>query len=133
MRRVSAIMSGVNLSNVGPSKKKPGAHGRQLTAIGRRVCFIVLLVAGLAAPTYAQSGSSIVPGPKPPDAPQKWKELVGIYSGDEDKKLSFVLLEQGGKLLWRDEKDVRREFRIIQGETVFVPSEGTTLVGHTIA
>jgi len=66
-------------------EKKPGARGSRLTAIGRKVCFIVLLVAALAAPTYAQSDSAIMPGPKPPDAPRKWKELVGIYSATKTR------------------------------------------------
>lgn len=124
-------MSGVNLSNVGLSKKKPGARGSLLTAIGRKVCFIVLLVAELTAPTYAQSDSSIVPGPKPPDAPRKWKELVGIYSGDEDKKLSFVLLEQGGKLLWRDAKGVSQELQL-SGDSLFLPSESKKQFPHDL-
>src|SRR5690349_11135480 len=111
-------MSGVNSSNVGPSKKKPGACGSLVKAIGRQVCLVAALISVLAASAYAQSDSSITPGPKPPDAPRQWKELVGIYSGDEEKKLSFILLEQDGKLLWRDEKGVSREFRIVQGQTV---------------
>src|SRR5690349_2720563 len=101
-------MSGVNLSNVGHSKKKPGVRGRSAIASRRVLCFTVVLTSALATPTFAQSNPSIVPGPKPPDAPQQWKELVGVYSGDEDKKSSFVLLEQNGKLLWRDTKGVNR-------------------------
>ena len=124
-------MSGVNLLNVGPLKKRPGALGSLLTAIGGLVCFMALLVAVLAAPTNAQSDSSVVPGPKPPDAPRKWKELVGIYSGEEDKKLSFVLLEQDGKLLWQDTKGVSQELQL-SSDTLFLPSESKKQFPHDI-
>ena len=124
-------MSGVNLLNVGPLKKRPGALGSLLTAIGRLVCFMALPVAVLAAPTNAQSDSSVVPGPRPPDAPRKWKELVGIYSGEEDKKLSFVLLEQDGKLLWQDAKGVSQELQL-SSDTLFLPSESKKQFPHDI-
>jgi D-alanyl-D-alanine dipeptidase len=42
--------------------------------------------------------SPILPGPKPPDVPLPWKQLVGIYS---DGKTSTILLEQDSKLLWK--------------------------------
>jgi len=42
--------------------------------------------------------SPILPGPKPPDVPLAWKQLVGIYS---DGQSSTILLEQHGKLLWK--------------------------------
>jgi len=124
-------MSGVSLSNVGPSRKKPGARGSLVTAIGRQLCLIAALISALAASASAQSDSSIVPGPKPPDAPRKWKELVGIYSGDEDKKLSFVLLEQGGKLLWRDAKGVSQELQL-SGDSLFLPSESKKQFPHDL-
>ena len=44
------------------------------------------------------TASPILPGPMPSDVSLAWKQLVGIYS---DGKTSTILLEQGGKLLWR--------------------------------
>ena len=65
-------------------------------------CFCVLLVAGpLRAQTGDSSAASLIPGPKPADAPVEWKQLVGIYTR-EDTKDSFVVLEQDHRLFWRD-------------------------------
>ena len=81
--------------------------------------------------SFAQSQSALLPGPKPADAPLEWKQLVGIYL-DEDSKHSFVLLEQDGKLFWRDEKGGSKEFSVYKG-IVFPPSEGDRVIGHSIA
>jgi D-alanyl-D-alanine dipeptidase len=83
-----------------------------------------------ASASLAQLPDALLPGPKPADAPLEWKRLVGIYL-DEDSKHSFVLLEQGGKLFWRDEKGVSREFSVNEG-IVFPPSEGGKQFGHDI-
>lgn len=125
-------MSAVTSSSVLPSNKKPGARNspRRLS-IGRFATAIALFL--IAALAHAQSNKSILPGPKPTDAAKEWKELVGIYSDDQDKKRTFVLLEQNGKLLWRDEKGVNQEFRILGNDTVFIPSEGNSLIGHSIS
>jgi D-alanyl-D-alanine dipeptidase len=81
--------------------------------------------------SFAQSSNALLPGPKPADAPLEWKQLVGIYL-DEDAKHSYVLLEQDGKLLWRDEKGVSQDFSVYKG-IVFPPSEGKRVIGHSIA
>ncbi len=94
------------------------------------VLALVILVPFPAA-AAAQSTIALRPGPKPPDAPGEWKELVGIYL-DEDSKHTFVLLEKDRKLFWRDEGGVDREFSVYNG-IVFPPSEGDRIVGHTIA
>jgi D-alanyl-D-alanine dipeptidase len=124
-------MSGVNSSNAGPLKRKRGARGSLPRTTLRYFPAIAVLLLTLAAPRFTQSDSSIVPGPKPTDVPQKWKELIGIYL-DEDAKHSYILLEQNGKLFWRDEKGENREFGMVH-DIVFPPSEGNTVVGHSIA
>src|SRR2546430_8360026 len=124
-------MSGVNLSNVGPSKKNPGARARQPPTVSR-LSSTTLLGVALCIAACSPPRASVVPGPKPLDAPKEWKELLGIYSGEENKKASFILLEQDGKLFWRDEKASSKEFRIIKGAVVFPPSEGTNIVGHSV-
>ena len=125
-------MSGVNLASGRQWKNKTGARVRP-PGETLRLSFLAILLWVLTGPAFAQLDSSIVPGPKPADAPQQWKELVGIYSGDENKKLSFILLEQSGGLFWRDEKGTNKQFRIVNKNTVFLPSEGTRLLGHSIS
>src|SRR6267142_6274818 len=127
----SAIMSAVTSSNAGPPRRKPGvpADSRFL-----RISLPILAAVALSCfPSLALSQSSIalLPGPKPPDPPAKWKQLVGIYF-DEESKHTFVLLERDRKLFWRDEKGVSREFSVYN-ETVFPPSEGESAIGHSIA
>ena len=94
--------------------------------IAAAACLALLLP--LAA--FPQSAESILPGPKPADAPPAWKKLVGIYL-DEDSKRSYVLLESDGQLLWRDEQGVSRKFSVL-GDVAFPPSEGQSVIGHSI-
>jgi D-alanyl-D-alanine dipeptidase len=66
------------------------------------LCFCVLLAsAPIRSQTADSAATSLAPGPKPADAPLEWKQLVGIYTR-EDTKDSFVVLEQGHRLFWRD-------------------------------
>jgi D-alanyl-D-alanine dipeptidase len=123
-------MSAVNSSNVGPSKKKPGAPVSQAISL-RLISREVFLILAFAVTTLAQSNSTILPGPKPADAPRKQKELVGIYL-DEKGKHSYLVLEDRGKLLWRDDKGKSAPLGV-DGETVFPPSEGNAVIGHSIA
>src|SRR5260370_1911938 len=52
----------------------------------------------------APAGDPLLPGPKPPDAPAKWKEFLGIYGKGKD---ALILLERGQKLYLSDEKETR--------------------------
>jgi D-alanyl-D-alanine dipeptidase len=79
---------------------------------------------------FAHSSNTLLPGPKPADAPLEWKQLVGIYL-DEDAKHSHVLLERDGKLLWRDEKGVSLEISVDE-DSVFPPSEHGKQFAHAI-
>src|SRR5258708_12198193 len=49
----------------------------------------------------APAADSLLPGPKPPDAPAKWKEFLGIYGKGKD---ALILLERAQKLYFSDEK-----------------------------
>jgi len=116
--------------NAGPLKRKPGVPvDSRFVRIRASIAAVVLS----CFPSLALSQSSIalLPGPKPPDPPAVWKQLVGIYL-DEDSKHSFVLLERDRKLFWLDEKGVSRELSVYN-ETVFPPSEGERVIGHSIA
>ena len=125
-------MSAVTSSSVGPSKRKPGARANLIPVILHRLSPLALFLFSFTSCAVSQDASSIAPGPKPSDAPKQWKELIGIYSGDQDKTRSFILLEQDGKLLWRDEKGASQEFHIT-GTTAFLPSEGANMIGHSIS
>src|SRR5215470_644730 len=98
----------------------------------------IALFLRLATLAFAQSSNNILPGPKPPDTPLEWKQLVGIYA-DEPKsiqplvesKRSLVLLEQDGQLFLRDDQGKNQKI-VVHDETVFLPSEGKKLFGHDI-
>src|SRR5262245_28883513 len=124
-------MSAVTLSSVGPSKRKPGVRGKfrlSQKKLGLAAC--ALLFSALSA--FSQSSDSILPGPQPPDAPPAWKRLVGIYADKEDPKVTFILLEQDGKLFWRDDKGTNRELVVFTEEVTPVP-ERTTIPANPAA
>jgi D-alanyl-D-alanine dipeptidase len=71
---------------------------RNLIAALLAFLYFSLLTPVLARPQTATApANSILPGPKPLDAPLAWKQLVGMYS---DGKTSTILLERDGKLFW---------------------------------
>jgi D-alanyl-D-alanine dipeptidase len=93
---ISSIMSSVNKSR---------ARRSQLLLL----CFCVFLAATpLRSQTATPAATSLTPGPKPTDAPLEWKQLVGIYTL-EGTKDSFVVLEEGHRLLWRDSHNRSQE------------------------
>jgi len=130
MRRVSDIMSGVNLLSFWACKSNSLRRGTKesLFAAGFLSCLILL---GCRHPSpISQNGTSLLPGPKPADATLQDKQLVGIYS-DEKTDRKYVVLEQAGKLYWRDERGQTKPLSVL-GNDVFPPSEGTSIVGHSI-
>jgi D-alanyl-D-alanine dipeptidase len=74
-------------------------------------------------------GQSIEPGPKPPDVPLEWKQLVGIYTS-ADTKASFVLLERNHRLLWEDSDKKLQELAEHRG-TLWVGTGDQRRVGLT--
>ncbi len=64
-----------------------------------KTAFVLALaiLASLVSVGFAQSPSSILPGPKPPDAPADWKRFVGIYeySSYGKQKQNVIILERG--------------------------------------
>ena len=126
-------MSAVTSSNALLSKKKPGARRSPILVVFFRLFEIVFLFSAVAVCGRSQEPVLIAPGPKPMDIPKDWKDALGIYSGDDEKKRSFVLLEQDGKLLWCDEKGACRGFRVLENSVVFVPSEGAVILGHNMS
>jgi D-alanyl-D-alanine dipeptidase len=98
-----------------------------LLSVAAVALFIIYSRAYLAA----QTAPPLEPGPKPSDVSLEWRQLVGIYA-DQDSKHSFVLLEQGGKLLWQDDKGKSQPIPVLGG-LIFPPSEGTGSIGHSIS
>jgi D-alanyl-D-alanine dipeptidase len=63
----------------------------------RRISFpaaVILFL--LACITFAQSPNAILPGPKPPDAPEQWKTWIGDYGF---KEVNFIVGELEGRVL----------------------------------
>ena len=97
-----------------------------------------LICFGVLALVTAQTPSPLETTPRPPDAPLGWKTLVGIYA-DEPKSIqplveskhSFVLLEQDGKLLWRDDAGKIAPIQVM-GETIIPPEGGKIVAVHSI-
>src|SRR5260370_391394 len=95
-RPASAIMSAVTSSNAGPRKRKPGVSV-DLRLPLRIISFpagVILFLLGCAA--FAQSPNALLPGPKPPDAPEQWKPWIGDYGA---KEVNFIVGELEGHLL----------------------------------
>jgi zinc D-Ala-D-Ala dipeptidase len=80
-----------------------------VTRFHRLSLAIPFLISASFSPTSASAqfqraalaADSILPGPKPPDAPIEWKEVLGIYGKE---KYAVTVLERDQKLLWRNAK-----------------------------
>lgn len=59
---------------------------------------VFLAATPLRAQTTTHTAASLTPGPKPPDVPVEWKQLVGIYAHDKD---FVVILERNKVLFWQ--------------------------------
>ncbi len=71
--------------------------------------FCVFLAAtSLRAQTATTTAPSLTPGPKPGDAPFRWKQLVGIYTR-ADTNETFTLIERHNHLIWHDSSNRSEE------------------------
>jgi len=61
--------------------------------------YLLVFFPTLRAQTGATKEVPLLTTPKPPDVPQNWKQLVGIYTR-EDTHESFTLLERNQHLYW---------------------------------
>ena len=104
-------MSGVTSSNVGLSKKKPGAPAdlnplspsiiRSLDSgpINRAKVLLVFSLLYLAASVFpVDAQSPLLPSPKPLDAPDDWKAFVGDYGSETNDAYTFLVVERNGEL-----------------------------------
>lgn len=79
----------------------------------------------------AQTNSTLLPGPQPPDVPLEWRRLVGIYQYN-DPKQDFILAERAQRLFLVPEglngpaQDIREEHG-----TVWVDSGDGSKIGFS--
>jgi D-alanyl-D-alanine dipeptidase len=76
----------------------------------------------LQAQTRATAADSLLPGPKPPDVPLEWKQLVGIYRLTDAKEASVVLEQNHRLYLLRSPKE---RVEIIQQDANLFLVEGS--------
>src|SRR5215469_2896229 len=74
----------------------------------RNLLFLAACLLALTSETSpraqtADSAVSLTPGPKPPDVPVEWKQLVGIYRHGQDNA-TVIVLERDQRLFFRDAK-----------------------------
>jgi D-alanyl-D-alanine dipeptidase len=88
-------MSGVNLLNDGPLKKKPGVHDspRRFFWEGFWPNLFAFLL--FSFPALAQSNGSLLASRKPADVPSEWKAAIGDY---DSLAGTVVLFERDGAL-----------------------------------
>ena len=94
-----------------------------------RLCVLALaMVAAFPGMAAAQSPSSILPGPKPPDAPPEWKRLVGIYDYHSlnSPKQTVIFLEKDRHLFMQTEgsKGKAEEIREANGIVLIADPSG---------
>jgi len=78
------------------------------------------------------AAQSIVPGPKPTDAPLEWKRHVGIYeySSYRPPKVTEIILERNQQLYMRDPSGKEVEISIVDGRLAIPPPEGPKWTYH---
>jgi D-alanyl-D-alanine dipeptidase len=87
----------------------------------RNCCFAFLLALpfpALRTQTATTQETSLLSGPKPADAPEEWKQLVGIYnyeSPNKPNRLMIVLERNGHLFLQKEDSDKVEEIRESQG------------------
>jgi D-alanyl-D-alanine dipeptidase len=109
---------------------------RHVTTRARSLFLLFLLASTFAvggaprAQTSAASSQSLLPGPKPPDAPAEWKRYLGIYRYDSHNKPGVpVTLFEGTQqlyLLWPTGKP--EEVKVEDGNLLVPESDGRVRV-----
>jgi D-alanyl-D-alanine dipeptidase len=100
----------------------------------RILLFLAIFGLFVSSPTLrAQTGSTLLPGPQPPDAPTEWKQLVGIYEYQSYGQANHttIVLERDGHLFLQPKDSAKANtIKEDQGK-VFIPdSDGRTYLYH---
>jgi D-alanyl-D-alanine dipeptidase len=100
-------------------------HTRALT----RILFLCLFAFAPSLPAQTAvpaSADSIAPGPKPPDAPAEWKNLLGIYGHAEG---TVIVLERNQTLFLRDSKNAEFPMQSSRIPLAESPSHSSVVLG----
>ena len=84
----------------------------------------------LRAQTAAPTSVSVVPGPKPPDVPAEWKQLVGIYRL-KDAREPVIVLEQDQHLYLLRAPEHKEEI-VEQDGVLFLDGGDGRRYGYTV-
>jgi D-alanyl-D-alanine dipeptidase len=90
----------------------------------RNFCFALFLTLSfpaLRAQTTASQPGSLLPGPRPADAPVEWNQLVGIYDYESlnQPNRTMIVLERNGHLFLRaKDSDKAEEIKESQGNVL---------------
>jgi D-alanyl-D-alanine dipeptidase len=108
--------------------KQTGTRGQ----VALLVVSLWLACLPVRAQTAKRAASSLLPGPKPADAPLQWKQLVGIYVyssyRNHNPRAKFIFLEQDQHLFMQPEgvPGKREEIKEIDGNVALSDSDGQT-------
>lgn len=96
----------------------------------RNLLFLAACLLPLTSGTHpraqtADSAVSLTPGPKPPDVPVEWKQLVGIYRYGQDKA-TVIILERDQRLFFRDSKGATHQIQEQKQTLWFDGGDGRT-------
>ena len=127
------MMSNVILLSVEPSKRIPRVRSKVPLSHRKLILatFALLFVARLA---FGQSSDSVLPGPKPPDAPAEWKQLVGIYdyNSPNSPKQTMIVFEKDRHLFLQQQGDPSKPEEILEKNgTVLVAGPDGRTYGYT--
>jgi D-alanyl-D-alanine dipeptidase len=107
------------------------SHVNRLFRLAFTVPFLIPIsfFRGVTAPqtqSELSAEKSVVPGPKPPDAPPEWKHHVGIYeySSYQLPKMIEIFLERDLRLYMREPSGKEVEISILNGRLAIPPPEG---------
>jgi D-alanyl-D-alanine dipeptidase len=82
----------------------------------------------LQAQTATAPDVSLLPGPKPPNVPREWQQLVGTYGPE---KMRVIILERNGRLFWHlanketDERELVLNYK--DGHFLLPTADGKTI------
>jgi len=88
-------------------------------------CLLALTSGTSPRAQTADSAVSLTPGPKPPDVPVEWKQLVGMYRDGQDKA-TVIILERDQRLFFRDSKGASHQIQEQKQTLWFNGGDGRT-------
>ena len=117
-------------SELGTGKVQVRSKAALMPRSLRNLLFLAACLLALTSGTSpraqtADSAVSLTPGPKPPDVPVEWKQLVGIYRYGQDKA-TVIILERDQRLFFRDSKGASHQIQEQKQTLWFDRGDGRT-------